>query len=405
MSAPTTLVTTSIPSSTGNQPNGGASQPQSYWPELDGFRVAAFLCVFFKHGGPIVGLQQLAVVNLVNTSLDKGEVGVDLFFALSGFLITTLLCSESERNGAISLRLFYIRRMLRIWPLYYLVLLVAFILLPIGHVSAQIERLYRHNFLGLLLPFLFFTGNFLLAKNTPLLSSISILMQVDVARLIFPLWSLCIEEQFYAVWPVMVSWLKKKKLIFVTLLIALASPALRMTFWQLGIPYYYNTITNLDSLMWGALVALAYMRLPKLKAVCSKYGAILAGMLLILILLFATMVPGAGARQPLYIFALNLVAPVSALLVLTVKTWPPLTLFFSARPLVALGKLTYAAYLFHYFILSFCDDFIWPLSANPMLRWAGTDALALLVTFAAAALSWLCFEGRFNQLRKRFRPA
>src|ERR1700677_4866620 len=90
-----------------------------YWPELDGLRALAFLLVFLSHCPPCASGPFLSVVN---NYCAWGWVGVDLFFVLSGFLITYLLIKEKFSFGSISIVNFYKRRALRIWPLYFLML-------------------------------------------------------------------------------------------------------------------------------------------------------------------------------------------------------------------------------------------------------------------------------------------
>ncbi len=108
-----------------------SNQRRFYFPELDGLRFYAFLGVFVCHTLPVGaafyrGLH-LPLPGFWSALVDAGASGVDLFFVLSAFLITSLLIREREATGGISLRLFYIRRVLRIWPLYLLVLMLGIV--------------------------------------------------------------------------------------------------------------------------------------------------------------------------------------------------------------------------------------------------------------------------------------
>ena len=102
-----------------------AKQPRFYRPELDGLRFYAFLGVFVCHTLPneatFYSILHLPMPWIWSAVVRSGAAGVDLFFVLSAFLITSLLLRERQDTGKISLRLFYIRRILRIWPLYFLV--------------------------------------------------------------------------------------------------------------------------------------------------------------------------------------------------------------------------------------------------------------------------------------------
>src|SRR5215471_4337780 len=102
-----------------------------YFPELDGLRFIAFLMVFLFHGGLTEGMVRQAIGRTAARALrENGGYGVQLFFILSGYLITTLLLREEARYGRVALRAFWIRRILRIWPLYYLLILIGFFVIP-----------------------------------------------------------------------------------------------------------------------------------------------------------------------------------------------------------------------------------------------------------------------------------
>ena len=117
-----------------------------YLPELDVIRAVAFLWVFAFHAIQLPGLRipvplqfSSGVVLKIGAvaAWQAGRFGVDLFFTLSAFLITSLLLAEHERRGRIDVGQFYVRRILRIWPLYYLMILVGFVLLPAASTYAE----------------------------------------------------------------------------------------------------------------------------------------------------------------------------------------------------------------------------------------------------------------------------
>lgn len=151
----------------------------SHWPALDGLRCVAILPVIWHHATP----------RPLGGIAGKGAVGVDLFFALSGFLITTLLLREKRARGSVRLGAFYARRSLRIFPLYYLVLLgyVAHAL-SMPSTSAMVQHFWRS------LPYhATYTANWLVDYAAP----------HDVMFAFS--WSLCVEEQFYCFWPLLVA--------------------------------------------------------------------------------------------------------------------------------------------------------------------------------------------------------
>src|SRR6202789_3743849 len=181
----------------GEMPAVVSSQRRFYQPELDGLRFYAFLGVFVCHTLPVHetfyrGLHMPLPWLWVPLVL-SGSAGVDLFFALSAFLITSLLLREREDNGGISLRLFYTRRILRIWPLYFVVVALGVVL--------------SHTVTGQHLPwyyvagYLFFVGNWVNAVFGHLHSICS------------PLWTVSIEEQFYLLWPALMRMLDRRGMI------------------------------------------------------------------------------------------------------------------------------------------------------------------------------------------------
>ena len=152
-----------------------------YWPALDGLRALAIVPVVWHHvGGDRGGLWS------------RGPLGVELFFAISGYLITSLLLRERAATGTISLAGFYLRRSLRIFPLYYAVLgLYALLVLVLEPHTAAGAGFWR-NLPG----FLTYTSNWIVSET-------------DSGRVIFYFaWSLACEEQFYALWPAAVRWLR-----------------------------------------------------------------------------------------------------------------------------------------------------------------------------------------------------
>jgi peptidoglycan/LPS O-acetylase OafA/YrhL len=162
-----------------------------FFGSLDGLRAVSILGVIWLHTW--IGTPQFEWLDHIPV-LRSGGFGVDIFFALSGFLITTLLLREEERFGTISLRSFYVRRALRIWPLYYTVL-AGYVILTFltGHGEA------RSSFFYFLPGFATFTYNWLLPLDIR-----------NVPHFHFA-WSLTSEEQFYVFWPLTLALLRQRR--------------------------------------------------------------------------------------------------------------------------------------------------------------------------------------------------
>ena len=244
-----------------------------YFPELDGMRFIAFLLVYLFHRGVPWALltrsfQSLAdAVNYCLSSTgvswrrlsneagrtvtlrlqENGGFGVQLFFILSGYLITTLLLREEARYGRIALRAFWIRRILRIWPLYYLVVVIGFFVLPPFQspisVPDYLSMLRIH-----LVPFALFLGNWSMVLINPIPSdSLSVL------------WSVCVEEQFYLIVPLFIALVLPRFRIPLVGFLLVASIAVRS--WNASrsgspLAIVYNTFAQFDTLCSGVLLAL-----------------------------------------------------------------------------------------------------------------------------------------------------
>ncbi len=162
-----------------------------YFKNLDGLRFLCFLAVFFYHSfhTEVTSIKDSSIyLFLTKTLFTNGNLGVNFFFVLSGFLITYLLIIEKKSNNQINLKNFWMRRVLRIWPLFYFCLLFGFFAFPFikslfGQSSAETANLSYY---------LLFANNFDIIKNG-----------LPDASVLGVLWSIAIEEQFYLVWPIL----------------------------------------------------------------------------------------------------------------------------------------------------------------------------------------------------------
>jgi peptidoglycan/LPS O-acetylase OafA/YrhL len=155
-----------------------------YYPELDILRLLAFFLVFIRHSSDPNSWSPFAM-ELASCS----GAGLQLFFLLSAYLITELLLAEKERTHSVHIKSFFVRRLLRIWPLYFAAIFTAYASTKLAHAG---------NFgTSALLSFIFLSGNWYVYSHGFLSSMAS------------PLWSISIEEQYYAIWPfIMRAWSK-----------------------------------------------------------------------------------------------------------------------------------------------------------------------------------------------------
>jgi peptidoglycan/LPS O-acetylase OafA/YrhL len=343
-----------------------------YRPALDGVRAFAILAVLAFHGG---------------TRLTAGFIGVDIFFVLSGFLITSLLFQESSDRGTIHLHRFYGRRARRLLPALFLTIVA------VGVIYAVDEGL-NHGFSYRLqaLVAIFYGANWVIAiqGGSPL-------------GLLNHIWSLAIEEQFYILWPPLLvvalhSRWSRERLALLLVLAAAASGVLRATLWIVGMRQglYFRTDTHADGLLLGC--ALAAARGTRMLNVLSAAGrslipAVLAGIVLVLLAL------GPMTRSWFqFTIGYPIVAICAAVVINHAVTSDQsiLTRTLALRPLVWIGARSYGMYLF------FLPTFAVVTQSVLHLDFWATFAVRIGVVFVAAATSYRFVESRF--LRKSRLP-
>src|SRR5215468_1062806 len=202
---------------------------QQRLPQLDGIRGIAILVVILHNESvkyPFLYLDRL---------FTNGWMGVDLFFVLSGFLITGILLDTKQSNGYF--KNFYARRCLRIWPLYYSSIFLMFVIIPFLRPSDG-HAIFQRS--GPWWAFPFYLQNFLIPDPA------------GAAGLLGVTWSLAIEEQFYLIWAIFVRFFSPRLLSRIAVCTICISPVLRLFLASYGVNLYSNTFSRLDGLMAGA---------------------------------------------------------------------------------------------------------------------------------------------------------
>jgi peptidoglycan/LPS O-acetylase OafA/YrhL len=353
-----------------------------YQPELDGLRFYAFLGVFVCHSLPFEGTFyrrfHLPMPWLWGAIAKSGAAGVDLFFALSAFLITSILLRERAETGGISLRRFYLRRVLRIWPLYFLLIGLGVVL---AHTMAN-QSLPWYYVAGYLL----FVGNWVHAVFGRPESVCS------------PLWTVSIEEQFYLVWPLLMKMLRRRGMIIagiVTFLLATVSRAgFMLTGWSGGFIYYGST-SRCDSLALGILLALFADRLPRLRR--GMRWLLLAAGLSGWVASSAWLNEQPGPVDMRMVLG-RLVVSVSAGAILYACLHSHSRLV-RGDWVVRLGKISYGLYMLHLTGILIMLNLLHPVWGWQLLA---TKALGFVMTVILASASYRWIESPFLRLKDRF---
>jgi peptidoglycan/LPS O-acetylase OafA/YrhL len=377
------------------------NEQQAYIPALDGLRGLAIIMVMFFHffaqgwEAPLLRWNECIGV-LITKCLLFCRSGVDLFFVLSGFLITGILLDTKNKKGYF--RRFYLRRVLRIFPLYYGTLLGVFVLIPLGFsiVKGQPITLPDNqvmywtglsNFVDLLPPGSepegFYLGHF---------------------------WSLAIEMQFYLVWPAVVFLLDDKELFKISILCTPIALITRVILIALGVSFatYGFTLARIDSLAIGGLIAILVKRSVEI-SIESKFfkltGAFLGSLLIAVILLprrmFSPAFEVVGYSIPAVFYGWLLMEVCRA------KFDRFAGHFFNISILKWFGKYSYGLYLFHGLLgIKFQQWFggskITDITHSAFLSMITYFLIAGAISACLAFASWHLYENFFLKLKRLY---
>lgn len=326
-----------------------------YIPQLDGLRFLAFLGVFTGHAVPNTG---------------GGGFGVSLFFVLSSYLITTILVRELDAKGRIDVPAFWIRRALRIWPLYF-GFLCGYALL--GGLKADAFT-----------AFAFFAGNWGIVS-----------WGISSAGFAGVLWSVSVEEQFYLVWPLVLSTLPRRFLRPACVGFVVTAVAVRYALYTTGASVadvWPNTFAQLDTIGIGALIALG----PKIHLTPAVRGALGAACVVgltacaqaIFRVIEPTTVlkPGTAGLATLVFLGASVACGGLLLAALAGSEW-------LSRPWITyLGRISYGLYVFHMTAIWLVASWAWPYRLTA----------AFAITLAFAAVSYRFLERPFLRLKTRY---
>jgi peptidoglycan/LPS O-acetylase OafA/YrhL len=369
-----------------------------YFPGLNSLRFIAAFLVYFSHVEQLKGLFGFANHYAVPAIRQVGNLSVTFFFVLSGFLITYLLFAERQKTQTISVKDFYVRRLLRIWPLYYLTIILGVFILP------------NFNFL--------YTDSLKESLSEGLTSKIILyalflpqIVMVTLSRSIYlePTWSIGIEEQFYLFWPVLVKYFKnfiKLMVVLVLILFSIRLTAIVLSQFStnasiLNIANFiknYFYLARFQCMIAGGIAAYVLFHRKKqiLNFIFSKTVQVVT-----YATLFACLIGGVS------VFRINheLYSLFFMILVLNVAGNPRSIIQFNYKPLDYLGNISYGLYMFHELAIGISISLI-----GVFLGYNFTDAgsfaalyiVSFIFTVVISMASYHFFEARFLKYKSRF---
>jgi len=345
-----------------------------YLPVLDGLRAVAIIAVLLFHAtyGRLTG----------------GLLGVDLFFVLSGYLITRLLLQEFEETGGIRIGFFYARRGLRLYPALLCTVLLTGLFWRLPSVSRST------SYLKASMAALFYFGNF---------------VRQDIGALGHT-WSLAIEEQFYLFWPFLLFFLIRKTgargLLTVCIMLVASSSLLRAVLY-IGMPdssldLYAFTPTRIDSLFLGAIggvLSQKSVQIVRFQQLARRFRIPELSMLALLVLFCTAKYPSTW----LFVWGYTAVAIICLFLIMSAVALSDRTLLrrlLSDRRVVWVGRRSYGLYLYHYPIFAIFETFRHVGSA---VNAVFISIVRVVTTFLIAELSYRYIELPWLRKKERFR--
>ena len=364
-----------------------------FFPNLNGLRFVGSLAVMLFHcftlhrdiWGDFYNTQWFKAIGLV---LNKGHLGVALFFVLSGFLITYLLLNELARNGSINLGHYFMRRILRVWPLYFVITLFGFFIFPhLPYGAETVHELWRY---------LIFASN---------IDEI-ILGLKDNINFLTATWTISVEEQFYLSWGILIALLRfRNKNTFLWFFLSVIAGTILFRLFHLNDErtLYFHTFSVISDLAFGGLIAwlVYYKKISSFFEQLPRWSILLAYLVGgALLLSEGKLLYGSAAAFarliPETVFAFIILEQVYAKhSFYKIDRIPG---FFEA------GKLTYGFYLFHCIYIWYWAHFFkdHQLTSN-FGYYCLYVALVFVSTYATAWLSFRYFEQPFLRLKRFFR--
>jgi peptidoglycan/LPS O-acetylase OafA/YrhL len=374
-----------------------------FFPNLDALRFICFLMVFLFHAYKTIfenlksgnGTSK-TLYSIIQFLFQNGELGVNFFFVLSGFLITFLLIREKSYSKTVHLRNFYIRRVLRIWPLFYLCVFIGFVVSPFlkslgGQTANEIANpLY----------YIFFINNFDYIQSWP---------SFPDALILIVLWSVAVEEQFYITWPLIVKYFSSKWYPLIFSAIILGTLLFRCFYTGSTDSDYairhFHTLAVIGDMALGGLMAYYCSFDSSFRRWVTELGKAY------IYLIYAAAIVCILFRNVLFdhslmiVFERLIIALFFGLVIVeqNFSKHSPFK-FSSLKNISKLGLFTYGLYCLHFFVISIIQTLSWKvgLSLGTPVNTVIVCLLSLTLTLLISSITYHYFEKPFLKLKDKF---
>lgn len=346
-----------------------------YYKNLDGLRGVAILMVMFGHFFMTMHSNFYLLESLLRKISILGQLGVTLFFVLSGFLITRILLETKDQKYFF--KNFYIRRVLRIFPLYYSFFIIYYLVRPL---------IFNQSFSNFSeqLPYYLYLQNFAITFNWNAIGPMHF-------------WSLAIEEHFYLFWPLIIFLFNKKHITQIIFAIIILSILLRYYFIENNIDVYYFTFTRMDSLAIGSLIAIIEKGGFKINFDYKQYLLFFSGFSVLTFILWIYLGGDADKSLQIIKYTLFSITFFSFLgLLISLKDNNKMNVLLRNSFLTLTGKISYGLYVYHLFAFEMMNYFY---RSN---LWYINFVISFSTSYLLAYASFNLFESKFLKLKKHF---
>lgn len=345
-----------------------------YIPGLNGLRAIAAISVVIGH------VTSFTSFNFNLSKVNVGFDGVTLFFVISGFLITYLLLLEKQKTNNIEIKKFYVRRILRIWPIYYLVIIFCLIVALFYDGISDI-------FTSTLFYYIFF------AANVPMVLHIGI-------SIIVHYWSIGVEEQFYLFWPWIIK-LVHNKIIPITIIIICIFFLIKSGSWlflgKSSLLYKFLAVTRFHCMLIGAVGAILYINnnFVFISIMNNKWLQLFAWVSMVVLTFNIISLPAPLSAE---------ITAVISLIIIIGQVIPSANKIINLenRFLDFLGKISYGIYVIHPLVILLFSFVYKYLILSTFNQTIVVYLSVILTTIILSFLSYEYFEKPFLKLKKQF---